>query len=303
MRQFSLIFIFMITAVQVSLAQQDAQVSLYLRNPLQINPAHAGLDGTLRTTSIARMQWTGWTGAPRTQWFSSHAPIFRNRMGIGLTVINDASGARSQQDFKLNAAYHLPELNYGIKVSAGMGLGLVSDSFDFQDLQVRHEDDAIVPMPFQAVRPSASMGVLVSYDAWFTSLSIPRLFETNLGTVDPMGRKKRHGYWTMGYVHSLNAIMDIRAVTLVKWMSKSPAIMDMNVECWLYDVLSVGAMVRWAEGMGFQASYRFKEGFRAHYAVDFPLNGLMNRSFGSHEIGLSWDYGTRNVAYRSPRYF
>ena len=41
-------------------AQQDAQLSMYLRNPVQFNSAHAGSNGLLRTTLIHRAQWVGW---------------------------------------------------------------------------------------------------------------------------------------------------------------------------------------------------------------------------------------------------
>ena len=63
-------------------SQQDAQVSMYLKNPVQFNSAHAGLDGTVRATSIIRMQWTGWEGAPRTQFLSVHAPVFLSLIHI-----------------------------------------------------------------------------------------------------------------------------------------------------------------------------------------------------------------------------
>jgi len=55
--------------------------------------------------------------------------------------------------------------------------------------------------------------------------------------------------------------------------------------------------------MGVQTSYLFRDGWRVHYGVDFPLNGLMSRTFGSHEIGLAWDFGQRPVAFTNPRYF
>ena len=69
------------------------------------------------------------------------------------------------------------------------------------------------------------------------------------------------------------------------------------------DFISVGAMVRWREGIGFQASYRHDAAWRFYYALDVPLNGLINRNFGSHEIGISWDFGPMRPAFQSPRFF
>lgn len=287
----------------VGLSQQDALVSLYLRNPVQYNPAHAGLEGSLRTTAITRMQWTGWDGAPRTQFISAHAPAFRNRVGLGFSAMNDASGARAQREFMAQAAYHLPELNQGIHISAGLALGVESAGFDFNNLAMYDADDPASLQPFQQARFASAFGLLVHAEQWYASLSAPQLFQQDLGISSPVGKSLRHWYVSGGYIHALSEFVELRGAFLLKRVAQAPMVLDVNAECWFFDVLSVGAMVRVTEGMGLQASYRFKDGFRFHYAVDFPTNGLMMRSFGSHEIGVAWDYGKRPVAYKSPRHF
>lgn len=298
-----LLFLFILVVTGETWAQQDAQVSLYLRNPLQVNAAHAGLDGILRSTSIVRMQWTGWDGAPRTQFLSSHAPLFRNRLGLGFTAMNDASGARFQREFMGHLAYHSPEIGHGIHLSSGISLGLQSAGYDFRYLEARHPDDMILAAPFNGVDFSVGAGILAHTSSWFAGVSVPHLLEHDFGAPVFAARRIRHFYATFGYIYPLNEFIDLRAVSLVKWASRAPAVVDLNLECWFLDVLSIGAMARWREGVGVQTSYRFKEGWRFHYAVDFPTNGLMTRSFGSHEIGLAWDLGKRSVAYQSPRYF
>lgn len=283
--------------------QQDPQVSLYLRNPIQFNSAHTGTDGTLRVTAISRLQWTGWEGAPRTHFFSVHAPVFRQRMGAGLTVMSDKSGGRSQSEIKMHGAYHLPVFGPGIHMSTGLSLGLQTDGFAFQDLLARHPDDALLGAPYSQSSISAGFGFLAYAESWFVGYAMPQLFEHDLGDQSPVGLALQHHYVTGGYIHALNTTMDLRVSGLLKAVADAPMTVDVNVECWFLDVISVGIMNRWKEGMGVQASYRFKDGWRFHYAVDFPLNGLMTRSFGSHEIGLAWDYGKKPDAFKSPRYF
>ena len=170
MKKYLILFV-ATTLVGASYGQQDAQVSLYLRNPVQYNPAHAGLDGTLRTTAISRMQWTGWEGAPRTQFFSAHAPAFRNRVGAGLAVMNDASGARFQREFMLQGAYHLPELTKGIHVSAGLSVGLESVGYDFQNLTAYDLDDPAAVQPLNQTRFASGFGVM----AHIVALALPLL--------------------------------------------------------------------------------------------------------------------------------
>lgn len=284
-------------------SQQDAQVSMYLKNPLQFNSAHAGLDGTVRATSIIRMQWTGWEGAPRTQFLSVHAPVFRNQLGVGFSATNDASGVRTLREAMGHVAYHSPQLYRGIYLSSGLSFGMQSAGYDFQSLAARHPNDAILMMPYKGIGFSLGAGLIIHSSSWFVGLSTPHMLEQDRGSLDPLSRKKRHLYTTLGYIYPLNKMVDLRLVSLVKWTANAPAILEVNLECWLFEILSVGAMMRWREGLGIQASYQFKEGWRFHYAIDFPTNGLMTRSFGSHEVGLAWDFGRRSMAFQSPRYF
>jgi type IX secretion system PorP/SprF family membrane protein len=286
-----------------SWAQQDAQLSLYLRNPSELNPAHTGLNGTLRATVISRTQWTGWEGAPRTQWFSVHAPGYRNRVGFGLSLMNDFSGARGRKSFRMNAAYHLANVTEDIQLSFGIGVGLAAELIDFTTLQVRHENDNVYLNSFRSIRPIAGTGFLLQSSQWFAGLSLPQLLPQLVGPHVDMGLRQRHSYLTAGYVHELNPICFLRASSLMKWTRRAPSMLDVNVDCWFYDVLSVGVMGRVGEGMGIQTSYRLKNGLRIHYAADFPTNGLMTRSFGSHEIGLAWDANRRSGSLQSPRYF
>ena len=284
-------------------SQQDPQVTLYLRNPVQYNPAHAGLDGTLRATAITRTQWTGWDGAPRSQFFSAHAPAWREQIGLGITMMNDASGVRVQREAMVQAAYRLPKMWRGIRASAGLSLGFESAGFDFQQLEMTHLDDPIAFQPFNQTWFAAGFGMLVHADSWYVSLALPQLMERPLGQVLPQGATGRHVYISGGYTHEVNAFVSLRGAALWKWTADAPKALDLNVECWLYEVLSIGAFARLNEGAGLQATYRVNGGLRVHYGVDFPTNGLMHRSFGSHEIGVAWEYGKRPVDCISPRHF
>lgn len=298
-----LVFLSMAMCAAPMWSQQDPQVTLYLRNPVQYNPAHAGLDGTLRATAITRTQWTGWEGAPRSQFFSAHAPAWREQIGLGLTMMNDASGARVQREAMALAAYRLPEFWRGIRASAGLSLGIESAGFDMQNLQMLDADDPIASQPFNRTWFAAGFGMLIHAEEWYVSLAIPELLQQELGVLQPVGSTLRHTYVSGGYIYPVNAFLAVRGAALLKWTADAPKALDVNVECWFFDVLAVGAFARVNEGLGLQATYRVKEAFRVHYGVDFPTNGLMHRSFGSHEVGLAWDYGKRPVHYISPRHF
>ena len=302
MRRTSICIGFVVWLLSAAQAQQDAQISMYLRNPVQFNSAHAGTDGTLRVTAISRLQWVGWDGAPRTSFFSAHAPVLRDRMGIGVTMVTDKSGARGHNEFMAHAAYHLPEIK-GIQWSAGLSLGFQNNHYDFSNLQVHHPGDLTQEMPYSETAFNAGFGVLGYKDGWYAGLSVPHLIEQSMGHQSTGPVQRRHWYLTGGKIIPINQVINARFCGLLKRVSGAPMTLDINGEIWFYDLIALGAMCRFNEGFGFQGSYLFRDEWRFHYAVDFPLNGLMNGSFGSHEIGIAWDFGRKPLAYKSPRYF
>ena len=290
-------------AAPLAWSQQDAQLSMYLRNPIQFNSAHAGTNGVLRTMVINRAQWVGWEGAPRTQWVSAHAPILRNRMGVGITALKDQSGARGHAEFMGHFAYYFPKPIHGFNLTTGLSMGVQSNRFDFSQLHVSDLNDPLQAAPYKEAAFNAGFGAMAYKDDWYVGLSIPHLLEQSMGFQGSGPVQRRHLYLMTGYIHRINSAVDLRGVCMVKKVSGAPFAMDVGVEAWFMERYSIGTMMRWKEGFGFQLSYYIDESWRVYYAVDFPLNGLADRNFGSHEIGVSWDFGFKRTAYQSPRYF
>ena len=125
MRQ--LIIILLLLTLNCS-AQQDALYSQYLFNPLALNPAFAGSKEGLSTVLLHRSQWLGFDGAPTTQSFSIHGPLyvkghttliheslitkgksqFWKKVGLGLNIVNDKIGPNNNTGVFGSYAYRLP---------------------------------------------------------------------------------------------------------------------------------------------------------------------------------------------------
>ena len=82
--KYFLSFIILCTALLGLQAQQPAQYSTYMLDPMRINPAYAGLDYALSLTGTYRQQWAGLEGAPTGQRLSAHLPLYFLRGGFGL---------------------------------------------------------------------------------------------------------------------------------------------------------------------------------------------------------------------------
>ena len=73
-------------------AQQLPQFTQYMYNTISINPAYAGNRDALSVVGLHRSQWAGIDGGPVTQTLSVHSPLRNEKVGLGLSVINDNAG-------------------------------------------------------------------------------------------------------------------------------------------------------------------------------------------------------------------
>ena len=64
----------------------------YVVNALAINPAFAGCQDALSATISYRNQWVGFNDSPKSYILSVHAPVFNDRVGLGLLVENNSIG-------------------------------------------------------------------------------------------------------------------------------------------------------------------------------------------------------------------
>ncbi|MGB3799112.1 MAG: PorP/SprF family type IX secretion system membrane protein [Lewinella sp.] len=91
----------------VAHAQQLGHYSLYWLDPVQFNPAYAGLDNSLSITGTYRAQWTGLDGQPSSQRVSAHLPVYFLSSGFGVEAERDELGARSLSRFGASWSYQL----------------------------------------------------------------------------------------------------------------------------------------------------------------------------------------------------
>ena len=85
----------LILGFENSNAQQLPQFTQYMYNTIAINPAYAGSRGALSIVGLNRNQWGGFDGGPQTQTLSIHSPLRNEKIGLGLSLINDKSGFKN----------------------------------------------------------------------------------------------------------------------------------------------------------------------------------------------------------------
>ena len=132
MRNARLLFIGVVI-VSSGYAQQRPLQSLYMFDPLLINPAYAGTHVQLSGTAIYRNQWVKFDGAPKTFTASVHSGFYKARVGLGAVFSNDKIGVHSDNSAYLMYSYKIPvskRRNAGV-LSFGLQGGFNSLKSDF----------------------------------------------------------------------------------------------------------------------------------------------------------------------------
>jgi type IX secretion system PorP/SprF family membrane protein len=289
-------------------AQSEEQSSMYIFNPLLFNPAYAGTRGTVSAVGIARFQWVGIHGAPRSQFVSVHAPIGNQNLSWGAHLSNDQIGARSRTSAFGDVAYSLRLNKKNDRISFGLSAGIDWQVYDFNRLVTNDPNDPVYNYYASKVRPNFGAGVYYYGDKHYFGVSIPRLLQNKLndGVDIGEGLQRRHFYITGGYVFKLNSALMFKPNVLIKIAENSPTTIDINANFLILNTLWIGPMYRFHESIGLSAAINVKDFMMIGYAYDFQINGLSGariNNAGTHEIMVTFDLKPKKKAFISPRYF
>ena len=284
-------------------AQQDEQMSLYQYNKLYYNPAYAGSRDAVSAVALARFQWVDFNGAPKTQWFSIHAPILNKALGIGAHLVNDQIGNRSRTAVFGDLSSSIALNKKSSRLAAGLSFGFDMLGYDFSNVIVNDESDSYYGASFSETKANIGAGLYYYSDKHFIGISSPRILEASSKILDSVKLNSRHFFLSAGYVFDLNSVLKLKPSFLAKYTPNTPITIDFNASLLMYDHLWAGLMYRYNESMGINLVYDIKNILSIGYGYDFPINGLRTFQTGSHEIILRYDIKPKTSVYSSPRYF
>jgi type IX secretion system PorP/SprF family membrane protein len=162
---------------QSAWSQSDPMFTQYMFNELYINPAYAGSREYLSATALVRQQWVGIDGAPSTQTLSAHKPILNNKIGAGLTFLNESIGVSKRTQINANAAYRLPMGRNHL--SFGLQLGMASISENLSSLGLVN-DNQFATNTGRKLAPNVGFGTYYLTPKWYAGFSIPRMLQNRL---------------------------------------------------------------------------------------------------------------------------
>jgi type IX secretion system PorP/SprF family membrane protein len=283
-----------------TMAQQDAQLSQYMFNPLYINPATAGTDGVMKFQLHYRNQWSDYqttfdgSGSLGTQIFTASMPLNGLHSGIGIQFVNDKtpSGA-GYQNMLLSYSYQIG-LSNGAIVSVGAKGGFHTKTFDSK-FRPRDSGDPIVDALSGSVNQTKadfSVGALYKTSNYQIGASLNHVNAPTYGF-----STDKTGQYTIKQVLNLTASFDYYLNDVIK---VSP--MALWKSDFVSNALEGGAIVTYSDRYWLGGSYRLNDAgiiiagisllkdnaLRFGYSIDLTNVGATAKAPLTHEILLSY---------------
>lgn len=272
-------------------SQEDPLYAQYLNNPLLINPAYTGLNNNFNASISYRRQWSGFEGNPTTVNVSGHTALHKNKMGLGLLLVQDKIGVNKNTEAYATYAYRLRFKKTSL--SFGLQGGLVNYKNNNGDLNAYDPNDPAFTNAENVIKPSFGAGIILHSERFFLGVSVPRMLNatamlSNDSTSEQVETNlyEQHYYASLAYVFYLSERVRLKPSVLVKAVQGAPLSVDYNVLLNLDEKYSFGVYTRNFNTCGFLTQIRFAGAYRLGYAFEIPLNNSVGTRFTTHEVTL-----------------
>ncbi len=295
-----------VTVVSIpSMAQQLPQFTQYMYNTIAINPAYAGSRETLNIIGLHRSQWLGFPGGPTTQTLSIHAPLRNEKIGLGLSLINDELGFENFVYMYGDFSYTI-QLNEVSKLAFGLKAGFTAFNVDNR-LYTSNTDDQLIGKIENRWTPNMGAGIMWLWERGYLGLSAPRLINNNYSSDNGYKALERVSYYfTGGYVFNIGYTTKFKPSYMIKATNGAPISIDLSANFLFYEKLWLGAAYRFndtAGALGFMADFQVLRDWRIGYTFELPTSEIRPYTEGTHEIILMFEVFNPKRRVTSPRYY
>ncbi len=323
MKKYIIIWILVFAVLPLtSQAQSEPYNTMFAFNKLPINPGYTGGKDMLSIRAVYRDQWAGLPGNPQTINLNVHSPLKKERIALGLSVINDRLGATNVTYLNPSFAYRLPFRN-DTKLSFGISMGMMIFKSKITELDAVDINDPLLTHDLKGVRASVGAGIYYYGSKFYVGVAIPNMIPTSLfgkdnssaanarlvqlssllfmgGYTFEVGKKKN--FW-------LQPQLLFKLMTSTKY--KLPVEVDANLTFTLYKRVGLGITYRTGIADPFQnresvdamVIFYLPKEITIAYSYDRTISKAKYFNKGSHEIMLGYDLSFTKKGIRTPRFF
>jgi type IX secretion system PorP/SprF family membrane protein len=284
-----ILFYILLFTVTNAIAQQRPIQSLYMFDPLLINPAYAGSQVQLSATAIYRNQWVNFPGAPKTLTASAHSGFKKSRVGVGFIVGKDQIGIHDETSVYMAYSYRIPLDKYsGSSLSFGLQGGFNNLRSDFTLLNPKDPDMFGVN---QDMNWNFGAGMYYRDKKFWAGFSVPYMLNNqivNSESIESVAQQYRYYYLMGGFTHEVSPKVKLIPSTLIRFQERAPLSFDANLLTVLYDVVGLGVSYRLNDSVVGLFELQINDNFHVGYAYDFTTSDIRLYSNGSHEIMVNY---------------
>lgn len=279
----------------VSNAQQDPMYSMYMLNPLAINPAYAGSLDQVQVNGLFRKQWNNVPGAPQTSALNFHNSIKEKNMGYGLAFLNDQIGKIQTTGFMGIYSYTLEFEKSKLAFGAQVGLRNFSAKLTDANLSLDNSYDAAFATNVSQWNLNFGTGAFWYGEKWYVGLSIPHLRnhlldKDNLTNVSDEARLRTHYYLNGGYLFTLSEAFELKASSMIKQASGAPIQLDINSNLYYQKMFGFGFSYRTGDALLAIAEVKISKNFWLGLAYDKAISKIRKSLGGSFEIAVRYEF-------------
>ncbi len=293
---FTLIISFIVAQM---FAQQVPQFSQRMFDVMSYNPAIAGAKDIHEIKLHSRVQWVGFTDAPRTHMISYNGRIMKSS-GIGAYLMADQTGPTRRNGFNLSYAHHIKFDRFNLALGASSLLSQFS--FDTDVLRFHESGDMVVAANNikSKLSPDFTFGTFAYNRKFFFGASATQFIKTQLNTSDTPIPSTQQYYLMGGYNVSKNAEWSLLPSFVATFAKNYPWQGEFNFRAEYMGKYLGGVSVRTEDAMVGMVGMRFTRQIFAIYSFDLLYSKLRHYNAGSHEVIIYFEF---NGKPRPPMFF
>jgi len=299
-------------------AQQDFINGFYMFNPLAFNPAITGVNDQLVLSGIVREQWTGLNGAPNTQYFNAHMPVFTwydrydrpgnitypTGLSTGIMLLNDKIASTDDIEgirltrVSIPIGTRIRLTKSGLRLSFGLRVDGARFSANLDG--ARQDGGDVVSSPPEYYLDFSS-GLYLYHTKWYMGVSMTNMRAHELSGFDYS--MVHHYYASAGYAQPINQGLVLRLTTLATVVYGTPFTMTVTPAAIIQDNIETGITYRYHDMIGAFFSFKPLPNLKAGYWYEYPIGAKTGRIGATHEVMLQMTFERFKKRVVSPRYF
>jgi type IX secretion system PorP/SprF family membrane protein len=285
-------------------AQQAPQFSQYMYNYFIFNPAVAGTRPYFVLRADVRDQWVGMEGHPRTQVASFHAPVFRNRVGIGGFLFNDVIGPMEKKGISMSYSYHVKVTDNSL-ISFGLSGSYFTSRINPDKLKFDdglNTDNNLMYSALKQSYPNFGYGMYYQDKKACIGLSVPEILTFTGREKDNFSITPARHYYMFGeYSIKLGDNYSLTPSAMLKYVKNAPLSCEVNTMFTFFDRVNAGVSYRYGDAFVSILGYEFKNTVHVAYSYDLTATDLTRYTSGTHEISIGY-YGKSRKEKNCPAF-